>query len=224
MTECVVGPSEMPPLSSPPTPCPAPAHPYTLDGVSMVSYSTPFSHNGAGVFCIRDPAPGPKLHQTKAAKPAPTWGEGGAVRKRKPPPTSEAYRRNGNGYHLPPGHAHISNGAAALSARAKPRTGGQGPRDSDRYPSVELSLPQALTGDHGSVSSHSPPPCSPAEARKRKSPASTDRPRKITKAMDGIFRKTSAGLLPSLAEAPRSAPCRLVSSSRDSAQGSFCSP
>ncbi|XP_036433672.1 ataxin-7-like protein 1 [Colossoma macropomum] len=203
-------PSEASPLSSPSLSTLAPALP---DGVSMVSYSTPFSHNGAGVFCIRDPEPSPKLPQTKAAKPARTSGEGVAVKRRKPPPISDtaAYRKNGNGYHPPPGPAHISNGTAALSVRAKPRTGGPGPRDSDRYPSVELSLPQALTGDHGGVSSHSPLPCSSAEARKRKTSSSGDRPGKITKttALDGIFRKSSAGLLSSVAEASQSALSRL---------------
>ncbi|KAL7882381.1 hypothetical protein SRHO_G00000390 [Serrasalmus rhombeus] len=206
-------PSEASPLSSPPLSTLASALP---DGVSMVSYSTPFSHNGAGVFCIRDPEPSPKLPQTKASKPARTSGEGVAVRRRKPPPISDAaaYRKNGNSYHPPPGPAHISNGTAALTVRAKPRTGGPGHRDSDRYASVELSLPQALTGDHGGVSSHSPLPCSSAEARKRKTSSSGDRPGKITKttALDGILRKSSAGLLSSVAEASQSALSRLPKS------------
>ncbi|XP_072528925.1 ataxin-7-like protein 1 isoform X2 [Salminus brasiliensis] len=206
-------PSATSPLCYPPLPNPTPALPHALDGVSMVSYSTPFSHNGAGVFCIRDPDPSPKLQQTKAAKPARTTGEVATVKKRKPPPTSEAttYRKNGNGYHPPPGPAHISNGTAALSVRAKPRTGGQGPRDSDKYASVELSLPQALTGDHGGVLSHSPLPCSSPDSRKRKTSGLGDRPGKITKTMplDGIFRKTSTSLLSLATEASQNNISRL---------------
>ncbi|XP_066525224.1 ataxin-7-like protein 1 [Hoplias malabaricus] len=205
-----LSPSVASPLSSAPLSSSTPALP---DGVSMVSYSNPFSHNGAGVFCLRDPDPSPRLQQTKAARTARASGDGAPVRKRKPPAVSEAAacRRNGNGYHPPPGPAHISNGTAALSVRAKPRTGGQGPRDSDRYPSVELSLPQALTGDHGGVTSQSPLPCSSAEARKRKNTSSSDRPGKVTKttALDGIFRKNSGGLLSSASETSHSAPSRL---------------
>lgn len=183
----------------------------------MLSYSTSFSQNGAGVFCIRDPEPGPRLQRNKPARPPKASGEGPGPRKRKAPPTSEsgACRKSGNSYHLPPGAALISNGTAALSVRAKPRPGGQGPRDQERYGGVELSLPQALTGDHGGVSSHSPLPCASSDGRKRKSSglsAGGDKPSKTSKstALDGIFRKSSTGLLSSVAEAAHSALPRQV--------------
>ncbi|XP_067247515.1 ataxin-7-like protein 1 isoform X1 [Chanodichthys erythropterus] len=203
-------PSEVSPLGS----AFLPNHTLTapLEGVSMLSYSTSFSQNGAGVFCIRDPEPGPRLQRNKPARPPKASGEGPGPRKRKAPPTSEsgACRKSGNSYHLPPGAALISNGTAALSVRAKPRPGGQGPRDQDRYGGVELSLPQALTGDHGGVSYHSPLPCASSDGRKRKSSglsAGGDKPSKTSKstALDGIFRKSSTGLLSSVAEAAHSA-------------------
>lgn len=207
------------------SPCPSdgsallPNHTLTapLEGVSMLSYSTSVSQNGAGVFCIRDPEPGPRLQRNKPARPPKASGEGPGPRKRKAPPTSEsgACRKSGNSYHLPPGSTLISNGTAALSVRAKPRPGGQGPRDQDRYGGVEPSLPQALTGDHGGVSSHSPLPGASSDGRKRKSSGSSaggDKPSKTSKstALDGIFRKSSAGLLSSVAEAAHSALPRQV--------------
>ncbi|XP_073694556.1 ataxin-7-like protein 1 [Garra rufa] len=208
--ESMTSPTEVSPLGSPFVPNHALAAP--LDGVSMVSYSTSFSHNGAGVFCIRDPQPGPRPQRNKPAKPPKASGDGTASKKRKAPPASESRRStsSGNSYHLPLGAAHISNGTAALSVRAKPRPGGQGPRDQDRYGSVELSLPQALTGDHGAVSSHSPLPHASSDGRKRKSSGSSagsDKPSKSTKstALDGIFRKSSSGLLSSVAETAHSA-------------------
>ncbi|XP_067284199.1 ataxin-7-like protein 1 isoform X2 [Pseudorasbora parva] len=206
--ESMTSPSEVSPLGS----AFLPNHTLTapLDGVSMLSYSTSFSHNGTGVFCIRDPEPGPRLQRNKPARPLKASGEGPGPKRRKAPPTSEsgAYRKSGNSYHLPPGAAHISNGTAALSMRAKPRPGGQGPRDQDRFGSVEPSLPQALTGDHGGFSSHSPLPYS--DGRKRKSSGSSadsDKPSKTTKstALDGIFRKSSTGLLSSVSETAHSA-------------------
>ncbi|KAL1275357.1 hypothetical protein QQF64_034980 [Cirrhinus molitorella] len=208
--ESMTSPSEVSPLGSPFVPNHALAAP--LDGVSMVSYSTSFSHNGAGVFCIRDPGPGPRPQRNKPARLPKASGDGTGSKKRKAPPASESRRStsSGNSYHLPLGAAHISNGTAALSVRAKPRPGGQGPRDQDRYGSVELSLPQALTGDHGGVSSHSPLPYGSSDGRKRKSSGSSagsDKASKSTKstALDGIFRKSSSGLLSSVAESPHSA-------------------
>uniref|UniRef100_A0A8C2BNV9 Ataxin 7-like 1 n=1 Tax=Cyprinus carpio TaxID=7962 RepID=A0A8C2BNV9_CYPCA len=206
--ESVTSPTDISPLGSPFVSNHALAAP--LDGVSMVSYSTSLSHNGGGVFCIRDP--GPRPQRNKPAKPAKASGDGTGSKKRKALPASESRKSgtSGNGYHLPLGAAHISNGTAALSVRAKQRPGGQGPRDQDRYGSVELSLPQALTGDHGGVSSHSPLPYGSSDGRKRKSSGSSagsDKPSKSTKstALDGIFRKSSSGLLSSVAESPHSA-------------------
>lgn len=71
-----------------------------LDGVSMLS----FSHNGAGVFCIRDPEPGPRQQRNKPAK------------NQKASAETPKKRKNGNSYDFP---AHISNGTMALSSRAK---------------------------------------------------------------------------------------------------------
>ncbi|XP_016134827.1 ataxin-7-like protein 1 [Sinocyclocheilus grahami] len=208
--ESVTSPTEVSPLGSPFVSSHALTAP--LDGVSMVSYSTSFSHNGGGVFCIRDPEPRPRPQRNKPAKPPKASGDGTGSKKRKAPPASESRKSgtSGNSYHLPLGAAHISNGTAALSVRAKQRPGGQGPRDQDRDGSVELSLPQALTGDHGGVSSHSPLPYGSSDGRKRKSSGSSagsDKPSKSTKstALDGIFRKSSSGLLSSAAESPHSA-------------------
>ncbi len=215
--ESITSPTEVSPLGSPFIPNHALAAP--LDGVSMVSYSTSFSHNGAGVFCIRDPGPGPRTRpqRNKPAKPPKASGDGTGPKKRKAPPASESRKsgNSGNSYHLPLGAAHISNGTAPLSVRAKPRPGAPGLREQDRYGSVELSLPQALTGDHGDVSSHSPLPYGSSNGRKRKSSgssASSDKPSKSTKstALDGIFRKSSSGLLSSVAESPHSALPRQV--------------
>lgn len=209
--ESMTSPTEVSPLGSPFVPNHAPASP--LDGVSMVSYSTPFSHNGAGVFCL----PGHRPQRNKPAKQPKASGDGTGPKKRKAPPASESRKNgnSGNSYHLPLGAAHISNGTAALSVRAKPRPGAPGPREQDRYGSVELSLPQALTGDHGGVSSHSPLAYGSSNGRKRKSSgssASSDKPSKSTKstALDGIFRKSSSGLLSSVAESPHSALPRQV--------------
>ncbi|XP_051544587.1 ataxin-7-like protein 1 isoform X2 [Myxocyprinus asiaticus] len=203
-------PSEVSPLGSPFLP----NHTITapLDGVSVLSYSSSLPHNGAGVFCIRDPEPGPKLQRTKPAKPLKASAEGPGPKKRKPPFNCEsgAYRKNsGNSYHLPLGAAHINNGTAALSVRAKPRPSGQGPRDQDRYGGVDLSLPQALTGDHGAISSQSPLTYGSSDGRKRKSSvwsAGSDKPSKTTKstALDAILRKSSSSLLSSAAETPHS--------------------
>ncbi|KTF85797.1 hypothetical protein cypCar_00032004 [Cyprinus carpio] len=213
--ESMMSPTEVSPLGSPFVPNHALAAP--LDGVSMVSYSTSFSHNGAGVFCIRDPGPGPRPQRNKPAKLPKASGDGTGPKKRKAPPASESRKTgsSGNSYHLPLGAPHISNGTAALSIRAKPRPGAPGPREQDRYGSVELSLPQALTGDHGGVSSHSPLPYGSSDGRKRKSSgssSSSDKPSKSTKstALDGIFRKSSSALLSSVAESPHSALPRQV--------------
>ncbi|XP_016303158.1 ataxin-7-like protein 1 isoform X1 [Sinocyclocheilus anshuiensis] len=196
--ESMTSSTEVSPLGSPFVPNHALAAP--LDGVSMVSYATSFSHNGAGVFCIRDPGPGPRPQRNKPAKPPKASGDGTGPKKRKAPQASESRKSgsSGNSYHLPLGAAHISNGTAALSVRAKPRPGAPGPREQDRYGSVELSLPQALTGDHGGVSSHSPLPYGSSDGRKRKSSgssASSDKPSKSTKSteLDGVFRKSSSG-------------------------------
>ncbi|XP_076861655.1 uncharacterized protein atxn7l1 isoform X2 [Brachyhypopomus gauderio] len=190
---------------------PAPGHASSLDGVSMVSYSSPFSHNGAGVFCVRDPVHTPKLHQTKPGKPARALGEGVGVKKHKPPPTTEAgtYRKNGNACHPQPGSAHISKGPVTLSGRWKPRAGGQCTHDPERSASVGQPLPQPITADHGGLSSPCAPPCGSTETRKRRTANSTvagDRPGKVTKTvLDGIFRKSSAGLLSSVADVSHSA-------------------
>ncbi len=201
--ESMTSPTEVSPLGSPFITNHTLAAP--LDGVSMVSYSPSFSHNGAGVFCLRDPGPGPRPQRNKPARQPKASGDGTGPKKRKAPPASESRKS----YHLPLGAAHISNGTAALSVQAKPRPGAPGPREQDRYGSVELSLPQALTGDHGGVSSHSPLAYGSSNGRKRKSSgssASNDKPSKSTKstALDGIFRKSSSGLLSSVAESPHS--------------------
>lgn len=197
------------------SPCPTEASPLnssflpnhtlapSVDGVSMVSYSTTYSHNGAGVFCIRDPEPGPKPQRTKPAKPLKVSGE---PKKRKPPPNSEsgADRKSGISCDLQLGTAHISNGAAALSARAKPRPGAQGSTE-DRYGGVVFSHGYALS--HGSLSYGS------SDDRKRKGPGSSvgcDKPSKTSKsaALDAIFRKSHSSLLSSVADTPHSAPSR----------------
>lgn len=176
----------------------------SVDGVSVVSYST-YTHNGAGVFCIRDPEPGPKPQRTKQAKPLKVSGE---PKRRKPPPNSEsgADRKSGIGYDLQLGTAHISNGAAALGVRAKARPGAQGSRE-DRYGGVEFS--------HGNVSSHASLSYGSSDDRKRKGPGSSagcDKPSKTSKsaALDAIFRKSHSGLLSSVADPPHSAPSRQV--------------
>ncbi|XP_051546728.1 ataxin-7-like protein 1 [Myxocyprinus asiaticus] len=211
MTAASPCPSEVSPLGSPFLP----SHTLmaSLDGMSMLPYSSSLPHNGSGVFGIRDTEPGPKQQLTKPAKPLKASREGPGPKKRKLPLNSEsgAYRKNcGNSYHLPLGAPHISNGTAALSVRAKPRPGGQGPRDQDRYGGVELSLTQALTGDHGAVSSQSPLPYGSSGGRKRKSfgsSAGSDKPSKTTKstALDTIFRKSSSSLLSSVTETPHGA-------------------
>ncbi|XP_039516625.1 ataxin-7-like protein 1 isoform X2 [Pimephales promelas] len=140
----------------------------------------------------RDPDPGadpgPRLQRNKPARTPKASGEGAGPKRRKAPPASEsaAYRNSGNSYHLPP-HISNGNGTAALSMRAKPRFG-----------SVDLSLPQALTGDHGAISSHNTLSYTSSEGKKRKSSGSSDKPSKSTKstALDGIFRKTPALLSP----------------------------
>ncbi|XDV24349.1 hypothetical protein PO909_028560 [Leuciscus waleckii] len=168
-----------------------------VDSVSMLSYSSSLSHNGAGVFCIRDPDPGPdpgpRLQRSKPARTPKASGEGPGPKRRRAPPASEsaAYRKSGNSgnsYHLPP-HISNGNGTAALSMRAKPRFG-----------SVDVSLPQALTGDHGAVSSHNTLSYTSSDGKKRKSAGSSDKPSKSTKspALDGIFRKSSSALLSSV--------------------------
>lgn len=196
------------------SPCPTEASPLnssilpnhtTVDGVSMVSYSTTYSHNGAGVFCIRDPEPSPKPQRTKTARPLKVSGE---PKKRKPAPNSESGtdRKSGISYDLQLGTAHISNGAAALSVRAKPRAGAQGLRE-DRYGGGEFSHGNAST--HGSLSYGS------SDDRKRKGPGPSvgcDKPSKTSKsaALDAIFRKSHSGLLSSGADPPHSAPSRQV--------------
>ncbi|XP_051976920.1 ataxin-7-like protein 1 isoform X2 [Xyrauchen texanus] len=208
MTAASPFPSEVSQLNSPFFPSHRLMAP--LDRVSMLPYSSSLLHNGSGVF--RDPKPGPKLQLTKPAKPLKASGEGPGPKKRNS--ESAAYRKNsgnsGNSYHLPLGAAHISNGTAAISVRAKPRPGGQGPREQDRYGGVELSLTQALTGDHGAVSSPSPLPYGSSGGRKRKSfgsSAGSEKPSKTTKAtaLDAIFRKSSSSLLSSVAETPHGA-------------------
>lgn len=194
VVESMTGPTEASPLGS----SFLPNHTLTaaMDGVSMASYSTSYSHNGAGVFCIRDREPGPKMQRTKPAKAS---GEGPGPKKRKPPSISEsgAARKGGNSYNLP----HISNGAAALSARSKPRPG----QSEDRYGGAEF------IGVHGGVSSHSSLTYGFSDDRKRKGPgpsADCDQPSKTSKSavLDAIFRKS--GLLSSVADASHSAPSK----------------
>ncbi|XP_077091279.1 ataxin-7-like protein 1 [Siphateles boraxobius] len=140
-----------------------------VDSVSMLSYSSSLSHNGAGVFCIRDPDPGPRLQRNKPARTPKASGEGPGPKRRKAPPASEsaAYRNSGNSYHLPP-HISNGNGTAGLSVRVKPQ-------------------------DHGAVSAHNTLPYTTSDGKKRKSSASSHKPSKSTKptALDGIFRKSS---------------------------------
>lgn len=136
-----------------------------LDGVSMLS----FSHNGAGVFCIRDPEPRPRQQRNKPAK------------NQKASAETPKKRKNGNSYDFP---AHISNGTAALSSRAK--------RVQD--PAGVPSLSVLSFGG--------------SEGRKRKSSGSSTgsgKPSKTTKstALDGIFRKSSNALLAAVAETPQ---------------------
>ncbi|KAK7150074.1 hypothetical protein R3I94_009399 [Phoxinus phoxinus] len=169
--------SEVSPLGSALLPAP-------VDSVSMLSYSSSLSHNGAP---DPGPHPGPRLQRSKPARTPKASGDGPGPKRRKAPPASEsvAYRKSGNGCHLPP-HISNGNGPAALSVRVKPRFG-----------SVDLSLPQALTGDHAS---HNTLSYTSSDGKKRKSAASSVKPSKSTKstALDGIFRKSSSALLSSV--------------------------
>ncbi|XP_017349894.1 ataxin-7-like protein 1 isoform X1 [Ictalurus punctatus] len=182
---------------------PSPTPP--LDSVSTVSCSTPFSQNGTRIFCLQES----KLQLNKAAKSLKTSAEGVLLKKHKPLPVAE--KRNGSGYHLS-GPVHVSNGTAALSMRSKPNQpgGSQGLSDMDRHTSIELNLPQAPKGNHGSVLSPSLLPCGSTEGRKRKTSGS-ERAGKVTKttAHNEIFRKSSTALLSSAAEASHSALSRL---------------
>ncbi|KAI7792107.1 putative ataxin-7-like protein 1, partial [Triplophysa rosa] len=205
MVESLTNASPCPTEASPLNSSFLPNHTLTtsVDGVSMVSYSTTYSQNGAGVFCIRDPEPGPKPQRTKPAKPLKVSGE---PKRRRPPPNSEsgADRKSGISYDLQLDTAHISNGAAELGVRAKPRPGAQGSRE-DRYGGAEFS--------HGNVSSQGSLSYSSSDDRKRKGPGSSagsDKPSKTSKsaALDALFRKSHSGLLSSVADLPHSAPSR----------------
>ncbi|XP_056604920.1 ataxin-7-like protein 1 [Triplophysa dalaica] len=173
------------------------------DGVSMVSYSSTYSQNGAGVFRIRDPETRPKPQRTKPAKPLQVSG---GPKRRKPTPNSEsgADGKGGISYDPQLGTAHISNGTAELSVRAKPRPGAQGSREA-RYGGAELS--------HGNVPSQGSLSYSSSDERKRKgrgSSAGPDKPSKTSKsaALDAIFRKSHSGLWSSVADPPHCAPSR----------------
>lgn len=178
-----------------------------LDAISTVSCSTPFSQNGSRIFCLQES----KLQLNKAAKSLKTSAVGVLLKKHKPPLVAE--KRNGSGYHLS-GPGHISNGTAALSMRSKPNQpgGSQGLSSMDRYTSIELNLPQAPKGNHGTVLSQSQLPCGSTEGRKRKTSGS-ERAGKVTKTMahNEIFQKSSTALLSSAAEASHSTLSRLVS-------------
>lgn len=179
----------------------------TVDSISTVSCSTPYSHNGTRIFCLQES----KVQLNKAAKSLKTSAEGVLLKKQKPPPAAE--KRNGSGYELS-GPAHVSNGTAVLSMRSKPSQPGasHGLNNTDRYTSIELTLPQAPKANHGAVLSQSLLTCGSTEGRKRKTPGS-ERASKVTKIMahNEIFQKSSTALLSAAAEAPHSALSRLVS-------------
>lgn len=177
----------------------------SVDGVSMVSYSSTYSQNGAGVFRIRDPETRPKPQRTKPAKQLKVKG---GPKRRKPTPNLEsgADRKGGISYDPQLGTEHISNGAAELSVRAKPRPGAQGSREA-RCGGAELS--------HGNVPSQGSLSYSSSDERKRKGPGSSagsDKPSKTSKsaALDAIFRKSHSGLWSSVADPPHCAPSRQV--------------
>lgn len=106
-SSCGSGPLSSPLFASPATP-------QSLDGVSVVSYSTPFSQNGAGIFCIRDPDPptpasatsasvssSAKPPRTKPAKPSKAQTESPGAKRRKAPDGS-SLRKNGTNFYQPP--------------------------------------------------------------------------------------------------------------------------
>ncbi|XP_060745357.1 ataxin-7-like protein 1 isoform X2 [Tachysurus vachellii] len=175
----------------------------SVDSISTVSCSTPYSHNGTRIFCLQES----KVQLNKAAKSLKTSAEGALLKKQKPPPVAEKR----NGYELS-GPAHISNGTAALSMRSKPSQPGasHGLSNTDRYTSIELTLPQAPKANHGAVLSQSLLTCGSTEGRKRKTPGS-ERASKVTKIMahNEIFQKSSTAMLSAAAEAPHSALSRL---------------
>ncbi|KAL2102707.1 hypothetical protein ACEWY4_001875 [Coilia grayii] len=171
----------------------SPAAPPSLDGVSVVSYSTAFPHNGGGIFCIRDPDPptpassssssassssssSAKSPRTKPSKCPRAPSEGPGAKKRKASEGS-SHRKNGNGYHPTPppapvqpspNSAIISNGSAALSVKSKsPGRIGQAVKDlSGRYAvsgSGQVGTGGSLLGDHP-LSSHGPVPFGSAVA------------------------------------------------------------
>uniref|UniRef100_A0AAY4DKG6 Uncharacterized protein n=1 Tax=Denticeps clupeoides TaxID=299321 RepID=A0AAY4DKG6_9TELE len=186
----------------------------SLDGVTMVSYSTSFSQNGAGVFCIRDPDPAPVPSFTKQPRAKPNksqrhTGEGQGVKRRKTI-DSGFYRKNDNGYHSP-GNAVLSNGTAALSVKSKTSVRvGQGLRFSDRYVSEEAqepSTPNVSVEDHFLSSTSSTPFGAMAtDNRKRRRSGSGDKISKFarTAGLDSIFRKSNTSLLTTVPEATHS--------------------
>ncbi|XP_042562614.1 ataxin-7-like protein 1 isoform X2 [Clupea harengus] len=202
----------------------SPAVPLSLEGVSVVSYSTAFPHNGGGIFCIRDPDPptpassssslsSAKLPRTKPAKSPRAQSEGPGTKRRKASVGSTP-RKNGNGYHPPPpppptpqGSSIISNGTATLCIKSKsPGRIGQGLKDSGRYASGgQVGAGSSLPGDHA-LSTHSPAlfGAMAMDCRKRKSSGSGEKPEKVTKTagLDGIFRKSGLSLLAPLPESP----------------------
>ncbi|XP_076153180.1 ataxin-7-like protein 1 isoform X2 [Alosa pseudoharengus] len=203
----------------------SPAAPPSLDGVSVVSYSTAFPHNGGGIFCIKDPDPPTpassssssssfaKPPRTKPAKSPRAQSEGPGAKRRKPSEGS-SHRKNGNGYHppaspLPPpsGPAIISNGTATLCIKSKsPSRIGQGLKDAGRYASGgQVGAGSSLQGDHV-LTTHGPTPFSSMamDGRKRKSSGLGEKSGKVTKTagLDSIFRKSSLSLLAPLPESP----------------------
>lgn len=209
----------------------SPAAPPSLEGVSVVSYSTAFPQNGGGIFCIRDPDPptsatsssSAKAPRTKPAKSPRTQSEGagsGAGAKRRKPSEGSSHRKNGNGYHPPPlpppsGPAIMSNGTATLCMKSKsPGRIGPGLKDAGRYGSAgQVGTGSSLPGDH-TLSSHGPGPfgAMAMDSRKRKSSGSGEKPGKVTKttALDGIFRKSSLSLLAPLPESAHNPHLRQV--------------
>lgn len=207
----------------------SPAAPASLEGVSVVSYSTAFPHNGGGIFCIRDPDPptsatsssSAKAPRTKPAKSPRAQSEGPGAKRRKPSEGS-SHRKNGNGYHPPPpplpppsGPAVMSNGTATLCIKSKPPGRiGQGLKDAGRYASAgQVGAGSSIPGDHA-LSSHGPGPFATVamDGRKRKSSGSGEKSGKVTKttALDGIFRKSSLSLLAPLPESAHNPHLRQV--------------
>lgn len=180
----------------------------SLDYISAVSCSAPFSQNGTRIFCLQE-----SKMQLEADRSLKTSAVGMLLKKHKASPAAE--KRNGSSYHLP-GPAHFtSNGTAALSMRSKlsQSAGSQGLSNLDRYTSIDLNLPPVPKGNHGAVTPQCLLPCGSAEGRKRKT-SGTERAGKVTKTTvhNEIFQKSGTALLSSAAEAAsHSALSRLVS-------------